>query len=123
MASKVKADKEREEKGQKQLKVRWEEAVFIDLWALWGGWVGGVCVCVCACVCVCVCVCVCGVCVCGVCVRVCVCVCVRACVCVCVCVHVCPCVHVCTVGIKKKFPSPVRTTGRVIPFCSCSVPV
>ena len=23
-----------------------------------------------------------------------------------------------TVGIKKKFPSPVRTTGRVIPFRS-----
>ena len=28
-----------------------------------------------------------------------------------------------TVGIKKKFPSPVRTTGRVIPFRSRSVPV
>ena len=24
----------------------------------------------------------------------------------------------CTVGLKKKFPSPVRTTGRVIPFRS-----
>ena len=28
-----------------------------------------------------------------------------------------------TVGIKKKFPSRVRTTGRVIPFRSRSVPV
>ena len=32
-------------------------------------------------------------------------------------------IHTCTVGIKKKFPSPVRTTGRVIPFHSRSVPV
>ena len=28
-----------------------------------------------------------------------------------------------TVGINKKFPSPVRTTGRAIPFRSHSVPV
>ena len=30
---------------------------------------------------------------------------------------------VCTVGVNKKFPSPVRTTGRAIPFRSRSVPV
>ena len=28
-----------------------------------------------------------------------------------------------TVGVNKKFPSPVRTTGRAIPFHSRSVPV
>ena len=31
--------------------------------------------------------------------------------------------YVCTVGVNKKFPSPVRTTGRAIPFRSRFVPV
>ena len=56
-----------------------------------------VCLCVCACACVCACTHV----------RVY----MRTCVCMCVCVRVCVRVRVHTVGVKKKFPRSIRTTG------------